>query len=142
MIFPNSAAHLTFSTLKNHQILQNFWRKWRKDYYLHGRIWNQKLFTVQKLIFCQKYTLDFIFFSDGSDYKATLSDVIYRCKLDEENFADFAIEIAPGPEFRVEKFPKSIYVVEQEDLKVECDIVKQNNSEIGNMPQKCRPSSR
>jgi len=68
--------------------------------------------------------------SDGSDYKATLSDVIYRCKLDEENFADFAIEIAPGPEFRVEKFPKSIYVVEQEDLKVECDIVKQNNSEI------------
>jgi len=68
--------------------------------------------------------------SDGSDYKATLSDVIYRCRLDEENFADFTIEIIPGPEFRVEKFQKSIYVVEQEDLKVECDIVKQNNSEI------------
>ena len=72
------------------------------------------------------------FFSDGSDYKATLSDVIYRCRLNEENFADFTIEIIPGPEFRVEKFQKSIYVVEQEDLKVECDIVKQNNSEIGN----------
>jgi len=68
--------------------------------------------------------------SDGSDYKATLSDVTYRCKLDEENFADFVIEIAPGPEFRVEKFQKSIYVVEQEDLKVECDIVKQNNSDL------------
>ena len=61
-----------------------------------------------------------------------MSDVIYRCRLNEENFADFTIEIIPGPEFRVEKFQKSIYVVEQEDLKVECEIVKQNNSEIGN----------
>ena len=84
------------------------------------------------IIFFLKYILDIIIFSDGSDYKATLSDVIYRCRLDEENFADFTIEIIPGPEFRVEKFQKSIYVVEQEDLKVECDIVKQNNSEIGN----------
>ena len=32
--FPSSTAHLALSTLKNHQILQNFWRKWRKIFQL------------------------------------------------------------------------------------------------------------
>ena len=46
MIFLSSAAHLALSILKNHQILQKVWRKWRKIfqlfYYLNGRFWNQK----------------------------------------------------------------------------------------------------
>ena len=46
MIFPSSAAHLAFSLLKNHQILQKVWRRWRKlfqlFYYLNCHFWNQK----------------------------------------------------------------------------------------------------
>ena len=45
MIFLSSAAHLALSILKNHQILQKVWRKWRKIfqllYYLNVRFWNQ-----------------------------------------------------------------------------------------------------
>ena len=46
MIFLSSAAHLVLFILKNHQILLNVWRKWRKIFqlfcYLNGCFWNQK----------------------------------------------------------------------------------------------------
>ena len=46
MIFTSSAGHSAHSILKNHQILQKVWRKWRKlfqlFYYLNGWFWNQK----------------------------------------------------------------------------------------------------
>ena len=34
MIFPSSTVHLALSNLKNHQILQKVWRKWRKIFQL------------------------------------------------------------------------------------------------------------
>jgi len=65
---------------------------------------------------------------DGqSSVKAEDSEAKYRCKLDDEHYADF---IVGNPEddtsnllkFRVEKFKKSYSVVEQEDLKIKCEI--------------------
>ena len=67
----------------------------------------------------------------------------YRCKIDENTYADFivrskdeesealaAAEKESELSFRVKKFPKSISVVESEDLKVECKISLMNNSNI------------
>ena len=47
MTFPNSAAYLALSTMKNHQILQKIWIKWRKIFQLtlilkNGHFWYQK----------------------------------------------------------------------------------------------------
>ena len=70
---------------------------------------------------------------EESDVKATKEDVTYRCEVDDENYAEFKVDkdqLQPGLEFRVEPFGKSLYVVEQEDLKIECVIVKQNASEL------------
>ena len=42
-IFKSFAAHLALSSLKNHQILQNFWIKiFKLFYFLCGYFWNQK----------------------------------------------------------------------------------------------------
>ena len=82
--------------------------------------------------------------NDGLTFvKAEDTAAKYRCKIDENTYADFivrskdeeseamaAAEKESELSFRVKKFPKSISVVESEDLKVECKISLMNNSNI------------
>lgn len=70
---------------------------------------------------------------ESSEIKAVKDDVTYRCKLDDDNYADFKVDakkLPPGPEFQVKKFPESMSVVEQDDLKVECKLNKLNTSDL------------
>ena len=55
----------------------------------------------------------------------------YKCKIDEENYAEFVILEDHSDNllhFRVDKFEKSYNVVEQEDLKIECEISNRTNA--------------
>jgi len=99
--------------------------------------------------------------SDGvTNVKAENSALTYRCKIDDNTYADFKvrqpIEIVKTPvttitddleeepsevsatvpsksssvQFKVTKFPKSVSVVEGEDLRVECKVTLSNHSTI------------
>jgi len=97
--------------------------------------------------------------SDGvTNVKAEDPAITYRCKIDENTYADFKVRSAPSSHppvttitddseeelsespdsssvkssvnFRVNKFAKSISVVEGEDLRVECKITLVTNSTI------------
>ena len=61
---------------------------------------------------------------------------IWNCQLSTQTTGqdqgEMILEVHPkNQEFWVEKFDESIYAVEQEDLEVECNIVKNSSSEIG-----------
>jgi len=95
--------------------------------------------------------------SDGvTNVKAADSAATYRCKVDENTYADFVVRQQPKTQdttvtdesekeasespasgsgkpitpFRVKEFSKSVSVVEGEDLKVECKITLVTNSTI------------
>lgn len=81
--------------------------------------------------------------NDGlTSIKAENAALKYRCKIDENTYADFvvrkvvtAVDVeedsgSNGLPFRVNKFEKSISVVEAEDLRVKCKVSLANNSNI------------
>jgi len=82
--------------------------------------------------------------NDGlTSIKAENAALKYRCKIDENTYADFVVrkvvtavdaeEEHSGSDklpFRVNKFEKSISVVEAEDLRVKCKVSLANNSNI------------
>ena len=92
----------------------------------NGRIEFNYKTRVQDLFICE-ITLKSVTVEDHGIWNCQLST-----QTTGQDQGEMILEVHPkNQEFWVEKFDESIYAVEQEDLEVECNIVKNSSSEIG-----------
>ena len=95
----------------------------------NGRIEFNYKTRVQDLFICE-ITLKSVTLEDQGIWNCLLTGV--STKTTNKTQGEMRLEVHPkNQEFWVKKFDESIYAVEQEDLEVECNIVKNSSSEIG-----------
>ena len=95
----------------------------------NGRIEFNYKTRVQDLFICE-ITLKSVTLEDQGIWNCLLTSV--STQTTNKTQGEMRLEVHPkNQEFWVKKFDESIYAVEQEDLEVECNIVKNSSSEIG-----------